>query len=483
MFLSIRHILLLSVFLFSFINAQEKKESELNPLSGSMISVTIGGSFPITGSFPASAAERVDQFLTRIYLQVQSATQNKELDKIESALMKEKNIDVAWRDILLKRANGEVLKLDLIRFRNNADFKNNPYLKNDDVIIFPPIDLEKNCYYVYGAVNEPGVFQFVEGDRLNDAIEFGKGINKAYENVTDAEIYRLSYDGSTQTVLKVKISDNPLLMRGDRIRIGTDETERKDFSITLLGEVRNSGYVPITKGTTTLADVIKMSGGLTKDANLKNVKLFSSSSFSPFYLEKLYGITAEKNPEEFTELQIKLLDQMSTLENHSFLRLSNMTEQDTAYFLLENRLRWYLDHQSIDATDYDKPNSLASTFILHDGDVVYIPKKDKHVTVLGYVNKPGRIPFSEGKDYKYYIDQCEGSGEFVIEDEIMVIKGSTKQWLSPIEQNVTIEAGDFVYVPRSPARSFWYYFYVTSNYLTLLGSVATIILLFISLGK
>ena len=40
----------------------------------------------------------------------------------------------------------------------NGDFTNNPYLKNDDVIIFPQPDLEHNSFTVSGAVNNPGKF-------------------------------------------------------------------------------------------------------------------------------------------------------------------------------------------------------------------------------------------------------------------------------------------------------------------------------------
>ena len=35
--------------------------------SASLISVSIGGNFPVTGSYSASVNERVDQFVTRIY--------------------------------------------------------------------------------------------------------------------------------------------------------------------------------------------------------------------------------------------------------------------------------------------------------------------------------------------------------------------------------------------------------------------------------
>ena len=49
--------------------------------------------------------------------------------------------------------------------------------------------------------------------------------------------------------------------------------------------------------------------------------------------------------------------------------------------------------------------------------------------------------FAEGEDYKYYINEAGGMGEFAVVDEIMVIKGGSRFWISPLEQKVTLEEG------------------------------------------
>src|SRR5690606_23765832 len=158
------------------------------------------------------------------------------------------------RNITLKRNNGEELNLDLLRFRRTGDFAENPYLKNDDVLIFPPSDLERNFFSISGAVNKPGKYHFKDGDELSDAIELAQGINKAYQNVSKAEIHRLSYDGESMKVIPVDLSSNYPLERGDRIIVIADETQKKEFSVTVLGEVKNPGKIPITKNTTTLKE-------------------------------------------------------------------------------------------------------------------------------------------------------------------------------------------------------------------------------------
>ena len=182
-------------------------------LSG--ISVTIGGSFIVNGTFPAAATERVDQFVTRIYNQAKIENLSLARDGGTFKMLQEQFGDYAKRHIKLVSQNGEVRYLDLLKFRLTGDYSQNPYLKNGDVLIFPKLDLERNFVEINGAVNNPTKFQFVEGDKLSDAILFAQGINKAYDNVRYAEISRLNADGTQHSIIKVKISDDVPLKVGD----------------------------------------------------------------------------------------------------------------------------------------------------------------------------------------------------------------------------------------------------------------------------
>jgi mannose-6-phosphate isomerase-like protein (cupin superfamily) len=122
-------------------------------------------------------------------------------------------------------------------------------------------------------------------------------------------------------------------------------------------------------------------------------------------------------------------------------------------------------------------------FIVRDGDLVIIPEKPRHVQMLGYIKKPGALVHKEGKDYRYYIDLAGGLGEFAIEDEIMVIKGGTQEWVSPVEQQVTIEPGDIIYIPRELNRSFAWQVSEYAGYFSIIGNIATLILLLTQFGK
>jgi protein involved in polysaccharide export with SLBB domain len=468
---------------FSTLRAQfseEKSGGVNNMMQMGAISVTIGGDFVVNGSFPAFVIERVDQFVTRIYTEASAKLLSNIQDPIEIQKIKEKLDDYSLRNLTLKRSSGEELKLDLLKFRLNGDFANNPYLKNDDVLIFQPSDLERNFFSVSGAVNKPGKFHFKDGDKLSDAIELAQGINKAYENVTKAEINRLSYDGEKMEVIPVDINNDYILQRGDRIEVVADETQKKEFSVTILGELKSPGKIPITKNSTTLKEVINKAGGFTSNASLRNSKIFTGKIL-PVLLESLYDITL-KNPNE-----LLLTDTTSfflNLKESILYRMSNVTYEDREYFKLESQLKALQEIGSVDFSRINDENSEAAKYIVKDGDIIFIPPKTNSVYVFGQVLKPGNIIFKDGMDYKYYINQAGGLGEYAQdEEEIMIIKGDSHVWISPFEHKINIEEGDLIYIPREPALPFSWYAGQVGNYLSIVASAATIILLLVQFSK
>lgn len=465
------------------INSYAQIDTKLNFNNNDMlqmgaISVTIGGEFVITGTFPALITERVDAFVTRMLNQAKDEMARTTNDPQLLEQLNKKLNNYVLRNITLRRASGEVLHLDLQKFRLNGDFANNPYLKNDDVIIFPQPDLEHNSFTVSGAVNNPGKFFFVEGDHLQDALELAQGINKAYENIEGVEIHRLNYAGDEMQVIKTDINSNPALERGDGIIVAADETQKKGFSVIVAGEVNNPGRIPITKNNTTIKEVIEKAGGFKQDASLRRSKLFTGSSL-PLLLENYYGVDVNKMPEILDE---KMINFLLKFQNIMMMRMSNVDEMDSSYFMMENDLRLLLESGPVDFAKINDTSSNVSEYIVSDGDVIIIPPKEKTVYVFGQVAGPGKVNYVAGKDYEYYIREAGGEGEYA-RDDIMLIKSATKEWIPADDENAVIEEGDYIYVPRTISKSFNYYVRNTSIFLSIVGSLATIALLIVNLTK
>jgi protein involved in polysaccharide export with SLBB domain len=475
-----KYSLLLFIFLYTTINAQSENNKNENYLSGvNLISVTIGGKFIVTGTFPASPNERVDQFVTRMFNQGKEKllAPASNTSYLLSQIKKELE-EYSFRNIKLKRVDGKEIILDLEKFRLNGDFENNPYLKNDDVLIFPPTDLERNFFSISGAVNNPGKFHFVDGDKLRDAIEFAGGINKAYENVAKVDINRLSYDGREQKVISTGINSDFSLQRGDRIVIVADETMKKDFSIIILGEVNSPGVIPITKDRTTLNEVINKAGGLKKEASLRHAKLYTGNSIYSI-MEKQFISNSKEFP---LRSDFDLNSNYSKIEQLMMTRMSNLVAEDTEYFYAENQLRVLMEGSALDFTKLSNPNSEVSKYCVKDNDIIIIPSEDSSVYVFGQVLSPGHITYVPGKDYKYYIEKANGAGEFAEKNDVMIIKGASHSWVEA-EDKTVIEEGDYIYIPRKTMRSFNSYISIIGTYLGIVGSAATIILLLLQFKK
>jgi protein involved in polysaccharide export with SLBB domain len=476
-----KSLIIFLIIVAAISNAQvlDNLQNNTNLLSTATISVTIGGDFPATGSFPAYISERVDQFVTRLYLEARERSARTSNDPQNIRKVEEKLNNYSLRGIILKRSTGEEISVDLQRFRITGDFNYNPYLKNDDVLIFPANDVLRNFFTISGAVNNPGTFFFVEGDSLDDAVELAMGVNIAFEDVNKVLINRLSYDGESLFADTVNINSNIKLKRGDQIKVLAPETQRKNYYVTVLGEVRNPGSFPITKNNTKLYEVLQTAGGFTKEASLRRAKLYTGNSLAVF-LEKQYGIDLEDQP---VLENVNLRNTIVNLETMLMYRMSNVYPEDSAYFFLENQLRVLTEGSSLNFTKIDDPESDISNYIVKSGDVIVVPAIRKSIYVFGQVAKPGYVLLADGKDFSYYISEAGGMGKLAVVDEIMVIKGGSRYWISPYEQTVILEEGDYVYVPKERLRSFRSYSGEYALYIGMLASIATVILLVITAFK
>ncbi len=472
-------VILLSSFALQDIQAQFSSDnantSSLEVLN--IINVTLGGDFPISGTYPASRTERVDQLITRIFTEYKAELLRTTPDEELLSTIKISIDEYAKRNIVLKRFTGEEIKIDLVKFRITGDFIFNPYLKNDDVIIFPPLDLDRNFIDITGAVNKEIKFQFIENERLSDAIIIAQGINPAYLNVDSAQISRLSYDGLNEEILNVKISDNPTLQRGDRIRILADRNEKKDFNVLVLGEVNRPGKIHISKNNTTIAEVINKAGGFTNEASLKFSEIIRNSNAFTTLQRKAFE--SRLNGTKLTpELERKLLNS----KNHELLKMyrsADITLEDTLFFNIDNSLRALDGYSQIDLSNLIDSASFESNYIVKDQDVIVIPEKQYDVYVWGGVASIGYYKFESGKSIKDYIEEAGGLTEIAYgEGEVFLIKGKTREWINiDIGASENIEAGDFIYVKKDPPKSFDFYLERIGSIASIVGTVATIVLL------
>ncbi|MDI6765693.1 MAG: SLBB domain-containing protein [Bacteroidota bacterium] len=413
------------------------------------IIVTIVGNVLNEGIYTLNASDRV----TKAIEEANKPTRLQMQGEVNS-----KMVDMSTRNIVLKHGDGTLDRVDIAKYLVTKDDKWNPYLREGDVVIVPRKSLTKNIFAVYGEVNVPGRYEFIEGDSLLDAIEIGMGLTqRAVED--SIQFTRLNPEGTeisssiiSLNEIKNRNQPNIPLEPGDRIIVRSKKEIREDYRVDVQGEVFFPGFYPITKNGTRLTQVIRQAGGFTEFAALKAAVIIRKSMKPSEHLTDMYDISR-----------------------------GSLLREDVSYFNLENEVRLRREIVSVDFEKLFAKNDSSQDVIVQDGDAIIIPSLQKTVYIFGQVLIPGHLSFVQGMDLDYYIKKVDGFTEDAQTSDIKIIKARTKQWLSP--DDTTIEEGDYIWVPKKPERTFQYYLTVASQAANVVSILVGVVIITLQIVK
>lgn len=290
---------------------------------------------------------------------------------------------------MLLRA-GRILPVNFERLMRAGDFSQNVVLSPNDVVLIPNITDKKA--FILGEVRKPLVVALKPGTTLVELISRAGGVTEEADLsaallLRDAQRVPVDFD----KLLKGDASQNVLLRPNDLVLIPSI-TEKKAF---VLGEV-NKPSVVLLKFNTTLIESISRAGGVTQDADLTGSLLIRD------------GQVARVN-------------------------FQNLLKGD-----------------------------LTQNVVLRGNDVILIPNvRDKKVFVLGEVTRPLVVSLRPGVTVVESISQAGGFTREAQPKSVVIVRGGladpklmtvnvneiTSKGQSA--QNVLLEPGDIVYVPRS----------------------------------
>jgi protein involved in polysaccharide export with SLBB domain len=366
--------------------------------------------------------------------------------------------EMSTRNIFLKHRDGTHDRVDITKFLATKEDKWNPYLREGDVIVIPRKSKEKNVFGIYGEVNAPGRYEFVEGDSLLDMFLIGQGFTRLA--MTDSvEFSRLNKSGTEiskqilniTNILETRQPNFPI-ESGDRVVVKAKIELREDYRVTVKGEVLYPGTYPITKLGTRLSDIIRLAGGFTEFASLKTAEVVRQS--------------IKRN-----EVDIERLMSLR----------GGAPEEDSTDYNLETELRIKREIVNVDFDKLFNANDTAQDIILQSEDEIVVPSVKKTIYVFGQVVSPGHIPFVNGESPRYYIAKAGGFTERARASDMKIIKAKTKQWLDPDES--TLEESDYIWVPKDPDRPFTYYMTIASQMASVLSVVIGIAVVIIQVSK
>jgi protein involved in polysaccharide export with SLBB domain len=322
----------------------------------------------------------------------------------------------------VQHADGTVSRADLSMYEATRDSKFDPFLREGDVIVVPHREVGVSTISILGAVLRPGVFEFIEGDRLSDLVRMGFGLDPQ-KTILSAELARDGAESMKIDVASLRDASNSMpLKAGDRVLVYAEAPRSRGGAAAADGEMQKPGVYPIDPGKTTLSQLVDMAGGFTAGAWPGLGELYRRAT-------GVDGFAAD----------------VARDKDRSFEK-GSLVYEDTLYWSINSRLR-----EGRVAVDFHRLFVLgdrSADVTLEDGDILLVPRNTGTVYVYGQVNNSGFIPWSKGKNFDWYIAQAGGFGQSATESRAAVIKANTRAWMDP--DDAVVEPGDMIYVPHEP---------------------------------
>lgn len=356
-------------------------------------------------------------------------------------------IDINYRDILSKNRDYALSDGDMVSF----------YSVQDEV---------RNYVTVSGAVFKQGTYQYLPGMKVRDAVMLADSLRPESYDIR-GEIVRFLEDNRTKTMLSFDVKammagdpkHNIVLKPKDEVIIHSVDVSRLGPQfVEIFGKVKRPGRYVLTREMS-LVDLLMLAGGFTEDASrlnaeiarlddkVRNDTLITISMASIPDLADTLTITAYAYFEEYRakDFVLKHRDQVFIRQNPAFITqqlvtingevgypgiyslishtdyLSGLIERagglSSAGYLRGGKLTRKNNRVNVDFVDVMANPRTGEDIILHEGDLIEIPKRPNAVSVSGEINNPGLLGYIRGDGLWDYIDRAGGltdSADYVI---------------------------------------------------------------------
>ena len=326
----------------------------------------------------------------------------------------------------------------------------NPFIEDGDVVLVPA---RMGQIAAREAVQRPGFFEFVEGDRISDLLTLALGLAPSHDS-DNAFLFRYREDSKTRYTRRIDIegilqgqeeADLPL-QAGDWIVLRRLTGYHERSTVQIVGEVMLPGFHVVDEDGTSLSEVIALAGGFTPEAALSEARVV-----------RLREEVVE-DPE---------------FERIRFIPPADRTEDENQYFIMKSRERpgeMVVDFVALEAGDESQDIELLP------GDIIAVPRLQQMVMVSGAATSPGAVVYNPDFSVWDYIESAGGYG-WRASGKVRVIKASTGQpkWAKDVWR---VEPGDRIWILEKPVRDYWTIFTQT---MAVIGEVTTVVLLFITI--
>lgn len=341
----------------------------------------------------------------------------------------------SYRKIDLIRNNEVIASLDLydmIVFGKNIFSQT---LRSGDTI---KIHASSFIIPVSGGIANEGLYEIVEGENLQNLIDYAGGIGPSF--IEDGIIYIRRFIDQVEEfipIAKPEYISTKLFTRDAVILPFFSEDIMRVKSVKISGMVNRPGRYAINDGTK-LSSVIKTASGIKPEGYPFGGILLrkSAKSLQDEYSQKVYANT-------INEIISNAAAGGGTIGADS---LNLLLEEQKAQVNL-GRVVTEFDLATLESNP-------ALDILVLDGDEIFIPALTKQVYLFGDFNQPSILPYNPNYNLKDYVKQVAGKRESARNHFIIVDPDGTSHyvkntnWLS-FKNQADIYPGSIIYMPRN----------------------------------
>jgi len=337
-----------------------------------------------------------------------------------SEVLPDAGADPTWRrNLVLRRANGDSVRVDLARFMLLGDPGANPTLREGDAVVVPPADLR---IVVYGGLRFIGAFEYRPGESLAEFLNVANAGGGFPSTAADTLLLTRFVDAVTRREYRFSQAEAMgargqafLMQPSDAIYLATVTNFKAQVTAQVTGEVVHPGVYPIRNDTTTVRELVEMAGGFTPRASLTQARL----TREPPPVTRGEAELRTVPPEQLTRQELQILQVRQLSDARSVV----------------------VDFRQLYAQGGD-----AYRQTVRANDKLEVPERRSEVTVLGAVREPGIVGYVPGQGVAAYVARAGGATRRADVMHAVVIRARTGA-RELVRDVAVIEEGDTVILP------------------------------------
>ena len=285
-------------------------------------------------------------------------------------------------------------------------------LENEDILFIPfrSETLNERTLTIHGEVQMPGVYEYAEDETIEDFILQAGGLTDAASTARVDVSRRISYPGATQASDEIAnmfsfVVKNGLVVDGDRsftlepydeVYVRRSPAYQPQRNVLIEGEVLFPGNYALTTKNQRISDLVKAAGGVTDQAYIRGARVERvMTEDEKFRNRQVLDLVRQKG--QNSGLDMVMQDEEAA--DYDINQARDSVENDTVRYSVGIELDKALANPG---SDFD--------VTLKEGDRLIVPEYNGTVKINGNVMYPNTVAYSEGKKYKWYVNQAGGFG-------------------------------------------------------------------------